>query len=106
MPETNLVHLNKCDVVQVLSLFINCGRGKTADRSCGVPREVLKVRPELFWVSLFILMRLAELCLGYKPVMWNFDQSPYHHNESGSQNKGTLGVRGTIREEKNKQKKN
>ena len=68
---------------------------RKANRKFAVPREVLKVRLELFWVSLFRLRKLAKLCLGYEPDMWNFDRSPYHHNESGSQNKATLGVRGS-----------
>ena len=28
-------------------------------------------------------------------MIYNFDQSPFHHNETGSQNKATLGVRGS-----------
>ena len=68
---------------------------RKANREFAVPRDVLKVRLEMFWVSLFRLRKLAKLCLGYEPNMWNFDQSPYHHNESGSQNKSTLGVRGS-----------
>ena len=56
---------------------------------------MLKERLELFWVSLFRIRKLAARALGYDPLMLNFDQSPYHHNESGSQNKATLGVRGS-----------
>jgi len=32
---------------------------------------------------------------GYDPLILNFDQSPFHHNETGSQNKPTLAVRGS-----------
>ena len=39
--------------------------------------------------------QLAVLALGYEPMLLNWDQSPYHHNESGSQNKPTLAVRGS-----------
>ena len=49
----------------------------------------------LFWVSLFRVRQLAVLALGYEPMLLNWDQSPYHHNESGSQNKPTLAVRGS-----------
>ena len=60
-----------------------------------MPRLVLKERLELFWVSLFRIRKLAAGALGYDPLILNFDQSPYHRNESGSQNKATLGVRGS-----------
>ena len=69
---------------------------RQANRKYAVPRHVLKQRLELFWVSLFTIRQLAVLALRYDPVQLNFDQSPYHHNESGSQNKATLGVRGSL----------
>ena len=56
----------------------------------------MKERMELFWVTLFRIRQLAVLAFGKDPVLQNFDQSPYHHNESGSQNKATLGVRGSL----------
>ena len=65
---------------------------RQANRKYAVPRHVLKERLELFWVSLFRVRQLAVFVLGYEPMQLNFDQSPYHHNESGSQNKATLGV--------------
>ena len=34
------------------------------------------------------------LVFGYDPLLLNFDQSPFHHNETGSQNKRTLAVVG------------
>ena len=49
---------------------------------------------ELFWVALFRIRYFIQLIWGYDPVIYNFDQSPYHHNESGSQNRATLAVRG------------
>ena len=59
-----------------------------------MPRHVLKERLDLFWISLFRVRQLAVFALGYEPLLLlTFDQSPYHHNESGSQNKATLGVR-------------
>ena len=41
--------------------------------------------------------RVRALCLaefGYDPEIENWDQSPFHHNESGSQNMPTLAVAG------------
>ena len=68
---------------------------RKANRKFAVPRHVLKERLELFWVPLFRMRKLEVRALGCDPLMLNFDQSPYHHNESGSQNKSTLGVRGS-----------
>ena len=67
---------------------------KKANRKYQVPRSVQKERMELFWTSLFRVRLFILKELGYEPVLLNFDQSPYHHNESGSQNKTTLSVRG------------
>ena len=69
---------------------------RAANRKFQVPRAVLKLRLELFWATLFRIRQFVFLALGYDPVLYNFDQSPYHHNETGSQNKATLGVRGAI----------
>ena len=67
---------------------------RRANRKYQVPRHVLKERLEIFWVNLFRLRYFILLLLGYDPVLYNFDQTPFHHNETGSQNKATLGVRG------------
>ena len=67
---------------------------KKANRKYQVPRSVQKERMELFWCSLFRVRLFISKEFGYDPVLYNFDQSPYHHNESGSQNKATLSVRG------------
>ena len=66
---------------------------RKANRKYAVPKHVLQERLHLFWVSLFRVRQLAVLALGYEPMQLNWDQSPYHHNESGSQNKATLAVR-------------
>ena len=50
---------------------------------------------EFFWVSLFRIRLFIRLTFGYELAIFNVDQSPYHHNETGSQNKATLGVRGS-----------
>ena len=68
---------------------------RRANRKCVVPRHVQKERLEMGWVSLFRIRLFMRLAFGYEPVLYNFDQSPYHHNETGSQNKATLGVRGS-----------
>ena len=44
---------------------------------------------------LFRVRQLAALALGYEPMLLNWDQSPFHHNEIASQNKPTLAVRGS-----------
>ena len=41
---------------------------RQASRKFAVPRSVLKERLELFWVSLFKLVQLAVLALGYDPM--------------------------------------
>ena len=66
-----------------------------ANRKYAVSRKVVKERMEIFWVNLFRLRQFIFLVFGYDPVILNFDQSPFHHNETGSQNKPTLAVRGS-----------
>ena len=67
---------------------------RRANRKYVVPRGVLKERLEIHWVIIFRLRLFIFLAFGYDPLIANPDQSPYHHNETGSQNKPTLGVRG------------
>ena len=69
---------------------------RVANRKYEVSRDVVKQRMELFWQSLFRVRQLCQLRWGYDPVILNFDQSPFHHNESGSQNKATLAVRSSV----------
>lgn len=70
---------------------------RVANRKYAVPRPVVKQRLEILWVVLFRLRLFIFLVFGYDPLILNFDQSPFHHNESGSQNKPTLAVRaGTV----------
>ena len=68
---------------------------RMANRKYAVPRHVVKERMEIFWVSLFRIRLCIFLVFGYDPLILNFDQSPFHHNESGSQNRPTLAVRGS-----------
>ena len=69
---------------------------RKANRKYQVPRRVLKERLEIFWVVLFRLRLFIFLEFGYDPRILNFDQSPFHHNETGSQDKPALGVQGSI----------
>jgi len=69
---------------------------RVANRKYQVPRHVLKERLEIFWTNLFRLRKFIILVFGYDPLIINWDQSPFHHNETGSQNKLTLSVRGGI----------
>jgi hypothetical protein len=67
---------------------------RAANRKYAVPRPVVKERMEIFWVVLFRIRLFIFLAFGYDPLILNFDQSPFHHNETGSQNKPTLAVKG------------
>ena len=69
---------------------------RKANRKYQVPRAVLKERLELFLVSLFSIRLFISLVFGYDPLILNWDQSPFHHNETGAQDKPILGVRGSI----------
>ena len=66
---------------------------RKANRKFQVPRAVLKERIEIFWTNLFNMRLFIQRSFGYDPMILNFDQSPFHHNETGSQNRLTLGVR-------------
>ena len=68
---------------------------RQANRKYAVPRNVVKERMEIFWVVLFRIRLFIFLEFGYDPVILNFDQSPFHHNETGSQHQPTLAVRGS-----------
>ena len=65
---------------------------RKANRKYAVPRSVQKQRLEIFWLILFRVRLFILLQFGYDPVIVNFDQSPFHNNESGSQDKPTLNL--------------
>ena len=69
---------------------------RMANKKYAVPRHVVKERMEIFWVVIFRLRLFIVMEFGYDPLILNFDQSPFHHNETGSQNKPTSAVRGSI----------
>ena len=66
-----------------------------ANRRYKVAKRVLEERLELWWITLHRLRALAVKCLGYDLEMENFDQSPFHNNETGAQNKSILGLSGS-----------
>ncbi len=68
---------------------------KKPNRKYKVPKAVMAERVGIGWCN---VARIRALCLaihGYDPEIENWDQSPFHNNESGSQNVGTLGVVGS-----------
>ena len=65
------------------------------NRKYKVPKDVMEERLEIGWCN---VARVRALCLevhGYDPELENWDQSPFHNNESGSQNMNTLAVAGS-----------
>ena len=65
------------------------------NRKYKVPKNVMLERLEIGWCN---VARVRALCLaahGYDPEIENWDQSPFHNNESGSQNQPTLAVAGS-----------
>jgi len=68
---------------------------RRANRKYHVARHVQKERLEIFWVNLFRIRLFILEKFGYDPLIINWDQSPFHHNETGSQDKPTLGIRGS-----------
>ena len=64
------------------------------NRKYKVSKALLSVRVEAFWITVFRIRALCVAIHGYDPDMENFDQTPYHANESGSQNSTTLAGEG------------
>ena len=67
---------------------------RAPNRRFKLPRLILEERLRIWWITLAMLRVLALECLGYDLEMENFDQSPFHNNEVGAQNKSTLAVAG------------
>ena len=59
-------------------------------------RNLLAIRLEAFWITVARVRALCLECNGHDPDFENFDQTPYHFNESGSQDGSTLGVCGEL----------
>ena len=69
---------------------------KKPNRKYKVSKAIMADRLEIGWLN---VARVRALCLkvhGYDPEIENWDQSPFHHNESGSQNMTTLAVAGRV----------
>ena len=67
---------------------------RKANRKYKVPRTVMAERLEIGWLNVARVRALCLACHGYDPHIENWDQSPFHHNESGSQSLHTLAVAG------------
>ena len=68
---------------------------RAPNRKFKVSKAILEERLIIWWLN---LARVRALCLavfGYDPEMENWDQSPFHHNEIGSQNARTVAVCGS-----------
>ena len=58
---------------------------RKANRKYKVPKRVMGERCQITWLNLARVRFLCILANGYDPELENFDQSPFHNNESGSQ---------------------
>ena len=65
------------------------------NRRYKVPKRIIEERLEIWWINLHRLRALAVECLGYDLEMENFDQSPFHNNETGAQDKPSLSLTGS-----------
>ena len=70
------------EILQLINYLEECSKG------------LLLRRLEAFWITVFRIRALCMEIFGYDPDMENFDQTPYHANESGSQDARTLAVAG------------
>ena len=64
------------------------------NRRFKVSLSTLKERLERGWLNVFRVRAACEILRGYDMEMENWDQSPFHHNETGSANTKTLTVAG------------
>ena len=67
---------------------------KYPNRRFKVGLSVLKARLARGWLNVYRVRAACLALLKYDPEMENFDESPFHHNETGSQNTRTLTVAG------------
>ena len=67
---------------------------KQPNRKYKCSKALLSRRLEAFWITVFRIKALCMVIHGYDPDMENFDQTPYHANESGSQDARSLAVAG------------
>lgn len=67
---------------------------RSPNRKYKVPKWVMGERLEIAWMNIARVRALCVACHGYDPHMENWDQSPFHNNETGSANQKTLAVSG------------
>ena len=63
-------------------------------RKFKVPLPLLRERLERSWLNVYRVRAACHALLGYDMEMENWDQSPFHHNETGSHNSKTLEIAG------------
>jgi hypothetical protein len=66
------------------------------NRKYKVPKWVMGERLEIAWKNIARIRALCHMCHGYDPQMENWDQSPFHNNETGSADVKTLAVSGSV----------
>ena len=69
---------------------------KAPTRKYKVPGHIVDERCEIGWLNACRARAACEAIHGYDPEMENFDQSPYHTNETGSKGLPTLAVAGNL----------
>ena len=69
---------------------------RAPNRKYKVPKWLLEERLVIWWLNLARVRTLCQECHKYDPEMENWDQSPFHRNEVGSQNAKTLAIEGSI----------
>ena len=65
------------------------------NRKYKVPKRLLASRFETMILNVARVRAAAQELLGYDPHILNWDQSPFHHNESGTACTKTLAVKGS-----------
>ena len=69
---------------------------RAPNRKFKVPKWLLEERLVIWWLNLARVRALCQECHKYDPEQENWDQTPFHRNEVGSQNAPTLAIAGSI----------
>ena len=69
---------------------------RAPNRKYKVPKWLLEERLIIWWLNLARVRALCICVFGYDPEMENWDQTPFHRNEVGSQNARTLAIEGSM----------
>ena len=59
-----------------------------------VSQKVLDERMTISWSNIIKVRTLIQEKFGYDPIIYSFDQKPFHMDESGSKARGTLAFKG------------